>query len=588
MNLKKERRSRSAGKSCAWGRGAVLSGSLFLWVCTPAFIYAQAEKAPFAPQKPGGAQGDWKKHLDEMATRTEQTQKSGVPTSPKGAPAAPPAPGTPAPAPTPGTPPASGVAPSAPPAPPATMAPDAGGDELPEPSVLFEDVFDRVAEISYAQRRVALLVFAPAGDTDAWRITPELQSWSQRVVIGPVHREGLGDRAERLAKAFGIDPVKGGMLSAIVRAPDGVREVRGDQLLYQVLSRYPAPGGAQDVITAMQEGVAAYEGKKGQYTWDAFLTRVPITPSAPPGPAAPGAASRPATSTGTGAPGSLMSVTVPDIPGGVGTPAPPTIPPKPTISGFEKVVFQAWQAQKPVMLIFPGPGPFPADQLTQAWQGIPAAFAPVPLVLPPASPEGNIAGQPVNWEEFFGIGGQYPSAVLIYPETTETGPAPKVADMTYRVIARQQGDITPQSAATHAQRWWFEDLDAVLMRAWVQGKPLLMVFPHPDKERALLQSQELAELEERVAVFVNTKDSVSSLRKKTAAQIDKEYATEGVERPEIALYRLATKSPDPASVRLDQIQVNPVNRAFAKAAPDKILSWITSRVAKPEPKKPGN
>ena len=279
-----------------------------------------------------------------------------------------------------------------------------------------------------------------------------------------------------------------------------------------------------------------------------------------------------------------MSISVPDASTGGGAPATPA---KPTVSEFEKVVTKAWQSRRPVMLLFPGNEPFDQAKCDAAWKAIPESYAPEHLVLTPGSAEGSIGGQPVNWEDFFDIGGHYPSAVMILPESGEGAESPKVADMTYRVIARQQGDITPENAATLARRWMFEDFDAVMMRAWVLGKPLLMVFPHPENERMLLESPELAELEERVAVFVNTKRSVSSIRRKTAAQMEKDFATEGVERSEIALYKLSTKSADPGFVRLDQIQLNSVNRAFAKTGSDKILSWITSRVAKPEPKKAG-
>ena len=38
----------------------------------------------------------------------------------------------------------------------------------------------------------------------------------------------------------------------------------------------------------------------------------------------------------------------------------------------------------------------------------------------------SIDGKPVDWEAFFNVGGQYPSAVLIMPESEEAG-APVLA-----------------------------------------------------------------------------------------------------------------------------------------------------------------
>jgi hypothetical protein len=110
----------------------------------------------------------------------------------------------------------------------------------------------------------------------------------------------------------------------------------------------------------------------------------------------------------------------------------------------------------------------------------------------------------------------------------------------------------------------------------------LLVFPHPEHERDLLNSAVLAKLEERAAVFVNTKDGASGIRGLTAAQVEKDFATQAVERAEVVLVKLSSKVKDASSVRLDQIQLAPVNRAFAKKSPEKILEWVTSRVpAKP-------
>jgi hypothetical protein len=123
-----------------------------------------------------------------------------------------------------------------------------------------------------------------------------------------------------------------------------------------------------------------------------------------------------------------------------------------------------------------------------------------------------------------------------------------------------------------------EDFDAVVMRAWVLRRPLLLVFPDPEHERDLLESASLAKLEERAAVYVNTKDAVSGIRRRTAPDIEKEFATKGVERAEVVLVKLETKSKGASSVRLDQIQLTSVNRAFAKKTPEKIFDWAASRV----------
>jgi hypothetical protein len=234
------------------------------------------------------------------------------------------------------------------------------------------------------------------------------------------------------------------------------------------------------------------------------------------------------------------------------------------------------------MLIFPGGEPFDKAKCEEKWRAIPGALAPELLVLAPGSADGSIGGRPVDWEAFFDVGGRYPHALMILPEIEDASPSPKAADMAYRVIARRHGALTPDSAPVLARLWMSEDFDAVVMRAWVLRRPLLLVFPHPEHERDLLESPALAKLEERAAVFVNTKDAVSGIRRKTAAVVEKEFATEAVERAEIVLLKLESKNKSASSVRLDQIQLTPVNRAFAKKSPDKILEWAASRVtAKP-------
>lgn len=552
MNVNQDRRPGSFFRIRTWVTIVSTSGVLM----TAGPLGAQANKKPFGPEKPTGDQAEWLKRLDEMTSRTEQSRKSvslppgGMP--PPSSPAAPPS--GPAPS-APGT----GLRPPAPPAP-------AAAPESPE---LFEDDFDRTAVVSYAHRRMVLLVFAPQPETDAWRTSPDLLPWAQRVVICPVHEGAQGDRAQRLAKAFGIDPTAGGMLTALVRAPDGALQVTGDQLLYQVLGRYPAPADAVDVVRVMQEGVAAYDVKKTQYVWDATL---------PPGTAPPPLAAA--------VPQGMTS----PLPSSTGTTAP--VPPAPSApaprSAFEKAALSAWTSRKPMVLLFPGNEPFDKAKLTEAWRVVPEVLAPELLVLTPGSTDGSIGGKPVNWEEFFDVSGRYPHAVMILPEHAEGETAPKVADMSYRVIARQHGDFSPETVPLLARKWMFEDYDAVMMRAWVLGRPMLLVFPPPDDERGLL-GPALAKLEERVAVFVNTKGSVSGIRRKTSEQLDKEFASEGVERAELVLLKLTTKLPDPTSVRLDQIQLNPVNRALAKKTPEKILEWVTSRVpAKPARAQAGN
>jgi hypothetical protein len=261
---------------------------------------------------------------------------------------------------------------------------------------------------------------------------------------------------------------------------------------------------------------------------------------------------------------------------------PPVKPAEPSQSPFEIVVMRAWQTHRPLVLIFPGNGTFDKAKCADAWKTMPGALAPEFLVLTPGSPDGSIAGKPVDWEAFFDINGQYPTALMILPESGDTSASPKVADMAYRVIARRQGALSPDSAAVLARLWMSEDFDAVIMRAWVLHRPLVLVFPHPEHERDLLNSAVLAKLEGRAAVFVNTKDGVSGIRGRTAAQVEKDFATQAVERAEVVLVKLSSKVKDASSVRLDQIQLAPVNRAFAKKSPEKILDWVTSRVpAKP-------
>jgi hypothetical protein len=508
--------------------------------------------------KPAGDKAAWQKHLDEMAKQTEQSRKGGVP--PKLPGAAPPA----------ATPPASvPAAPST--TPPASGSPSPGTQAVE----LFEDDFDQTSALSFVQHRVVLLVFAPQTETDSWRPDSELQPWSQRAVICPVHEGSLGDRAGRLAKAFGIDPAQGGMLTALVRAPDGVKQVPADRLLYQVLARYPAPHDATDVLKVLQEGVAAYEAKKTQYAWDATLIGANIAAL----PAAPPAAPSTSATTPSAAIPSPAPATSPEMPKVVTKPAKPV---EPSRSPFETVVMRAWQTHRPLVLIFPGHEPFDKAKCADAWKTMPGALAPEFLVLTPGSTDGGIAGKPVDWEAFFDVNGQYPTALMVLPESEGASASPKVADMAYRVIARRQGALTPDSAAVLARVWMSEDLDAVIMRAWVLHRPLVLVFPHPEHERDLLNSTVLAKLEERAAVFVNTKDAVSGIRGMTAAQVEKDFATQAVERAEVVLVKLNSKTKDASSVRLDQIQLTSVNRAFAKKSPEKILDWVTSRVpAKP-------
>lgn len=508
--------------------------------------------------KPNGDKAAWQKHLDEIAKQTEQSRK-GAPISQS--------PGAPRPGATP---------PSPMPASPSTAAPVSGSPSSGTQAVeLFEDDFDQTGAISYVQHRVVLLVFAPQTETDSWRPDSELQPWSRRAVICPVHEGSLGDRAGRLAKAFGIDPAQGGMLTALVRAPDGVKQVPADRLLFQVLARYPAPHDATDVLKVLQEGVAAYDAKKTQYAWDATLiganiAALPAAPPADPSPSVP----PPAAATPPSAPGTSQSMPKE-------TP-PPVKLAEPSRSPFEIVVMKAWQSHRPLVLIFPGRESFDKAKCAEAWKTMPGALAPEFLVLTPGSTDGSIAGKPVDWEAFFDINGRYPTALMILPESGDASDSPKVADMAYRVIARREGALSPDSAAVLARLWMSEDFDAVIMRAWVLHRPLVLVFPHPEQERDLLNSAVLANLEERAAVFVNTKDAVSGIRGLTAAQVEKDFATQAVERAEVVLVKLNSKSKDVSSVRLDQIQLTSVNRAFAKKSPEKILEWVTSRVpAKP-------
>jgi hypothetical protein len=484
---------------------------------------------------------------------------------------------------------------------------------------LFEDDFDHTSVVSYLQRRMVLLVFAPQTETDTWRTASTVQSLAQRVVICPIHEGAQGARAQRLAKAFGIDSAKGGMLTALVRAPEYAKQVKGEQLLYQVLGRYAAPVSADDVMKASQEGIAAYDTKKLQYSWDATVeganvpavaTRSatpiaalpPVAPIAPPAPTSPTVAVP-----GPPPPLSPLPPAPPPpltLPGVAPAPQPPppmvtastststpsaaTLPGeikpsvkikiKPAQSPFESAVASAWQTQVPVMLIFPGPEPFDEAKCAAAWRSIPGALAPQHVVLTPSDADGSVGGKPMDWEAFFDVGGEYPHAVLVMPEYGGANESPGAADMTYRVIARRHGPLSADSAEVLARLWMSEDYDAAVMRAWVLRRPLLLVFPDPKQERDLLDSPALGKLEERVTVFVNTKDTVSGIRQKTSAQLEKEFATAKVERAELVLMKLETKVKDPSTARLDQIQVAPVNRSFAKKSAEKILDWVLPRV----------
>jgi hypothetical protein len=400
-----------------------------------------------------------------------------------------------------------------------------------------------------------------------------------------VHEGSLGDRSQRLAKAFGIDPVQGGILAALVRAPDGVKQLGVDRLMYQVLGRYPAPHDAGDVLKVLQEAVPAYEAKKAQYSWEAVLTgtNVAALAVAPATPARPAPATTPspamASSPATSSPAPSTTAALANAPTVTVKPSKPT---EPARSPFETAVTNAWKDHRPVMLIFPGNESFDKAACAKAWKDIPGALAPEFVVLTPGSADGSIGGRAVDWEAFFDIGGQYPHALMIMPESEGGAANPKVADMSYRVIARRLGPLTPDSAAVLARLWMSEDFDAVVMRAWVLRRPLLLVFPHPEHERDLLESAALAKMEERAAVYVNTKDAVSGIRRKTAPEVEKEFATQSVERAEVVLVKLESKTKGSTSVRLDQIQLTPVNRAFAKKSPEKVLEWASSRVpAKP-------
>jgi hypothetical protein len=520
------------------------------------------------PAKPVGDGAERQKRLDEIANQTSQNQR--------GAQAAPHA-----------TPPSANAALSN----PANLA---VGE-----SNLFEDDFDRTSVVSFQQRRLVLLVFAPQVETDAWRGSAALQSLAPRVVICQVHEGTQGARAQRLAKAFGVDFTKGGMLTALVRAPEYAKQVKGEQLLYQVLGRYPAPAGADDVMKAVQEGIAGYDKKKLQYAWDAtvvgadtpaVVTTAPSPPDAPSAPLSPPAplplpppplAPLPTVASPQTAPAmtteSTAAPSAATLPGEIK----PTVKikeVKPPQSAFESAVVSAWQARVPLMLIFPGPEPFDEAKCAAAWRSIPAALAPQHVVLTPGDADGSVGGRPVDWESFFDVGGEYPHAVMVMPEYKGESESPGVADMTYRVIARRHGPLSAGSAELLARLWMSEDFDAAIMRAWVLRRPLLLVFPDPKQERDLLDSPALGKLEERVTVFVNTKDTVSGIRRKTSAQLEKEFATEKVERAELVLMKLETKVKDPSTVRLDQIQVAPVNRSFAKKSVEKIVDWVLPRV----------
>lgn len=260
--------------------------------------------------------------------------------------------------------------------------------------------------------------------------------------------------------------------------------------------------------------------------------------------------------------------------------APPSAakPEETQLSGFERTVLKACQNQKPVLLIFPGNVAFDKVRLAEALGALPLTLTPEHLVLQSADPAGSVGGKPMNWEEFFHVEGAYPHAVMMMPESPDGAPRPKVEDMTYRVIARQHGDVTPDTVVSVVKRWMSEDFDAVTLRAWVTRKPMLLVFPHPENDRQLLNSPELAELEGKVVVYVNTKDAVSGIRGKTAGQLAKDLATEGVERPELVLVKVETSKKKAADIRLDDLTHRPVNRAFAKTSPEKILEWVNSRV----------
>ncbi|MFZ4764812.1 MAG: hypothetical protein ACOYMN_07625, partial [Roseimicrobium sp.] len=228
---------------------------------------------------------------------------------------------------------------------------------------LFETDFDKVSAISYTQRRVVLLVFSPTLNIEVWRNAPELQPWAKQVVICPVNTDNQGDRALRLAKAFGFDPVAGGLFTALVRAPDGAKQVAPDQLLYQVLARDPEPRDVLDVFTAMQKGVSAYEQKRSQYAWDAVL----VEPGAPPPIQPPPASSTPAMPSEP-APGPVAA-----------PPPPPATELEP--SAFEKSVLAAWNHRKPLVLVFPRKTQLDARSVSAAFGALPKAMAPEHLVL---------------------------------------------------------------------------------------------------------------------------------------------------------------------------------------------------------------
>jgi hypothetical protein len=239
------------------------------------------------------------------------------------------------------------------------------------------------------------------------------------------------------------------------------------------------------------------------------------------------------------------------------------------------------------MFIFPGKEPFDKARCAELWKSMPGALAPELLVLTPESADGSIAGRPVDWEAFFDVGGQYPHAVLAMPELAEPSEAPKVADLSFRMIARRHGPLSAESAEILARMWMSEDLDAVIMRAWVLGRPLVLVFPHPEQERDLLDSPLLAKIEERAAVYVNIKDAVSGIRRKTAPQVDKEFAAgDADKRAEVVLFKLESTVKIASSARLDQVQLKQVNRTLAKKSADKIVEWVSTRVSARPPRPP--
>ncbi|MFZ4767289.1 MAG: hypothetical protein ACOYMN_20240, partial [Roseimicrobium sp.] len=223
--------------------------------------------------------------------------------------------------------------------------------------------------------------------------------------------------------------------------------------------------------------------------------------------------------------------------------------------------------------------PLDARSVTAAFGALPKAMAPEHLVLTPGDPQGSLAGKPVDWEEFFNVTGDELHLLMVLPEHSGGAGEPKAADMTYRVAARRHGNLAPEDMAATVRVWMNEDFDAVTMRAWVLRKPMLVVFPQVELERQLLDSPELAQLETRLAVYVNTKDATSGIRQRSAARLEQDLGTAGVQRPELVLVKVESNKKKGSEVRLDDLVHKPVNRAFAKDTPTKVLEWVLTRVA---------